>query len=242
MAQPSSSPQKSHLVSKPWEKGTVNLFNPPKRDPNGRLASSRLYSKDISLQSKVSSQKYQENNREFFNCWRISAIAIILLTNTISTFVILTNKLHTPSVTQKPETTPKIIAGKTNLAAQEFITPNLNSLSHISVTSQGNNIVEQDINSEVPVPLAIPPTNLPSQAITSSHNTNTSYYYVLTEYTGEESLHLAQQQVKNVSLLNFPQGVFIYMGAFSEKNLAEQFIDNIQEKGLQGYIYPSDSN
>ncbi|MDJ0574930.1 MAG: hypothetical protein QNJ65_07155 [Xenococcaceae cyanobacterium MO_234.B1] len=336
VAQSSSSSQKSHIVPKPFVKGTVqgtppcdggacldsvNLFNPPKSNPNGRLASSRLFNKPTTPKKALSDrgmrsgkgarteqsalrvtkdkshkppvegslhyqksgftqlrfkrklpsrpaslafarrgtsdQKFQETSREILNSWRISAIAIILLANTISAFVILRDKFQTPLVTQDSETTPEILVGKINLTAQEFITPDLNSLSHISLTSQGrrdsavkqgsflrlrNNTVEQALKSEVPLPLAIPPTNLPRQEIISSRTVNTSYYYVLTEYTGEQSLRLAQKQVKNVSLVNFPQGIFIYLGAFSDKTVAQQFVNKIKEEGLEGYIYPTDHN
>ncbi len=329
---------------------SVNLFNPPKSNPNGRLASSRLFNKHIppkkalsprgvrsgngartehstvrvtkdkshkppvegslyyqksgftpirfnrKLPSRpaspafarrgTSDQKSQETSREILNSWRISAIAIILLANTISAIVILRDKFPTPLVAQeslvhslekeetmgvggaisssfpknsyeassvrgelaskriqRSETTPEILAGKTNLAVQEFITPDLNSLSHISLTSQDNKTVEQDIKSERSLlPLAIPPTNLPHQEIISSRTVDNSYYYVLTEYTGEQSLRLAQKQVKSVSLVNFPQGIFIYLGAFSDKTLAQQFVNKIKKEGLQGYIYPTDHN
>ena len=163
-----------------------------------------------------------------------------MLVNILSAFTILKDKFFKPTGKQELQPTPEILVGKTNLAAQEFITPNLNSLSTISTTVKGDSIMESDVKSKVSLPLAIPPTNLPNKGIISSSVKNIPYYYILVEYTGEESLQLAQEQVKNVSLVNFPQGIFIYLGAFSEKASAEKFINKIKETGLNGYIYHSD--
>ena len=232
---------------------SINLFNPPKINPNGRLAASRLFDrvlKDTASHKrdtlarnlscdvdKDSTVKLSNNVAEYLNFWRIGAISIILLVNMMSAFVLLKDKFSKPTVIQELKSTPEILAGKTNLAAQEFITPSLHSLSSISTRAKDENKMESDIKTQVSLPLAIPPTNLPNKGIISSGVANISYYYILVQYTGEESLQLAQEQVKSVSLVNFPQGIFIYLGAFSQRTDAEQFINKIKAKGLDGYIY-----
>lgn len=236
MIQSASSEQKSALVRKYEHKGTINLFNPPKSNPNGRLASSRLFNK-----SQIATSEPPVTKENWLNSWRVSAIAIILLTNLIATFVLLKDKFPTTSVTSESITSLDIAAGNTNLVTQEFITPTLNSLSQIAVTTSENEQPEATNPASIPQPLAIPPTNLPTQKIINSHQVATTYYYVLTEYTGEKSLQLAQQQVKNVSLVNFPQGTFIYLGAFSEATSAQQFVTKLKEIGLQSYIYDDKS-
>ncbi len=258
MAKSSSSNQKSHSTklgnkqsqpalqkisgasSSEGHLDSINLFNPPKSNPNGRLAASRLFDRGKGSRlgsisdgvDKDGTAKLSNNGAEYLNFWRIGAISIILLVNMVSASVLLKDKFFKPTGSQELKPTPEILAGKTNLAAQEFITPSLNSLSSISTT-----IKESDTKRPVSPPLAIPPTNLPNKGIISSSIASISYYYILVEYTGEESLQLAQEQVKNVSLVNFPQGIFIYLGAFSQKAAAEKFINKIKAKGLDGYIY-----
>lgn len=211
----------------------VNVFNPPKSNPNGRLASSRLFNKPTLQKRALASSQFRETKIVSFNPWRISAILIILLVNSLSALVILNNKTSNSISDQELEA--EILAGKTDLSVQEFITPDLNSLSRISLTIKDKNQTKLD-KSKVSSPLAIPPTNLPSQGIINSH----SYYYILAEYTGEASLNLAQKQVKNVSLVNLPQGTFIYLGAFSDKDSAQNFVNKIKKEGLYGYIYPEE--
>ena len=243
----------SRTTSSQEDLDSINLFNPPKINPNGRLAASRLFDrvlKDTATHKrgtlarsvsrsvdKDSTVKLSNNTAEYLNFWRIGAISIILLVNILSAFVILKDKFVKPTGTQELKSTPKILAGKTNLAAEEFIIPSLNSLSSISTGVKGDNKMESDVKTQVSLPLAIPPTNLPNKGIISSGVANISYYYILVEYTGEESLQLAQEQVKRVSLVNFPQGIFIYLGAFSQRTDAEKFINKIKAKGLDGYIY-----
>ncbi|MEL6461355.1 MAG: hypothetical protein AAFQ91_24515, partial [Cyanobacteria bacterium J06621_15] len=64
------------------------------------------------------------------------------------------------------------------------------------------------------------------------------YHYVLTEYSGDRSLALARQKASQVSLVNFPQGVFIYLGAFKEREQAEQFIVQLKQENFAAQIYP----
>ena len=209
---------------------SINLFNPPKTNPNGRLASSRLFEGD-------STHKLPKNGAEPRNLWFISAISLILLVNIVSALVILKDKFSNLIENKELKATPEILVGKTNLAVQEFATPNLNSLSSISIKEKDQNQKASGVKAKVSLPIAIPPTNLPSKGIMDSSVPSISYYYILVKYTGEESLQLAQEQVNNVSLVNFPQGIFIYLGAFSQKTKAENFINQIKEKGLDGYIY-----
>ncbi len=149
----------------------INVFNPPKSNPNGRLASSRLFNKHSPQKSALFSSQFGEIKTISCNPWRISAILIILLVNSLSALVILNNKTSTSITNEKPENNPEILAGKPDLTVQEFITPNLNSLSRISLNTKGEN----QTKSEVSLPIAIPPTNLPPQGIMNSD----SYYYIL---------------------------------------------------------------
>lgn len=260
-----SQKKSSSIVHKPFAKGHVNFFYPPKKNPNGHLASAQLWDSDISEQRQTSknileleeigeavreSPKISEpepENQDFptnrlLNSWKISAILFIIFGNLIGTTAIVWQKYQAKSLASSgAENTAIIQAGQTNLATQEFVELNLNNLKNITISESNQDtkkIPASSNNSSESLPLAIPPTNLPQDIVFPEANKNTQYYYILSTYTGDRSLAIAKAKVPNVSLINFPQGIFIYMGAFTKKDLAEQFVKKLQELGLESYIYP----
>jgi hypothetical protein len=85
-----------------------------------------------------------------------------------------------------------------------------------------------------PIIPALAPINLAQSTI------DPQYYYLLTEYHGDSSLALAKQKVEQVSLVNLPQGIFIYLGAYKDRAQAEQFVAHLKQENLAAHIYPSD--
>ena len=289
-----SKKKRSSIVHKPFTKGQVNLFHPPKKNPNGHLASATLWDEDMTKKSlKIEEkelpelpedtssirshdfldlkknhaielweeevledlpeasreelpkpQKYFVSTKphQFFNTWKISAISLIILGNLIASTAIFIHKQKEQAIANTVETSPQVsTSGKTDLTAQEFVKLDLNNLKNIPSPSKqkAKNAVEKAPDKAPEnLPLAIPPTNLPQDIVLPQANKSSQYYYILTEYTGDRSLETAQAKVPNVSLVNFPQGVFIYMGAFAEKEPARNFIKHLKESGLEGYIYP----
>lgn len=226
------------IVHKPFAIGQINLFHPPKKNPNGQMASAKLLPKDTIDRVEDVPELVSESNK-FFTPWRISAIILIVITNLTAATVIFFNKQEPLKVTTEPGK-QTYSSGKTNLAEQEFVELNLNNLKNIAPVTEKN---EQKIQNEGDkiaenMPLAIPPTNLPQDIKIPQVKENTQYYYILSEYTGDRSLELAKTKVPNVSLINFPQGMFIYMGAFTQKEVAHQFIEQLEKIGLNGYVYP----
>jgi len=106
---------------------------------------------------------------------------------------------------------------------------NLSTLSMLDIPEEA-----QDAPVITPISPALAPIN---NAIALS-SINSPYYYILTEYTGDRSLALARQKVKQVSLVNLTSGVFIYLGAFTDKEQAEEFIAFLQQENLTAQIYP----
>lgn len=227
------------IVHKPFSIGQINLFHPPKKNPNGRIASAKLLPKDtIDRVDEDTSELASEPNK-FFTPWKISAIVLIVISNLTAATVIFINKQDRLTVaTELNKQT--YISGKTNLAEQEFVELNLNNLKNIVPVTEKTDRKVQEEGDKIPenMPLAIPPTNLPQDIKIPQVKENTQYYYILSEYTGDRSLELAKTKVPNVSLINFPQGVFIYMGAFTQKEVAHQFIEQLKTIGLNGYVYP----
>lgn len=238
--------KQSSIVQKPFQKGKVNLFHPPKKNPNGHLASSKLWDDKLSHWEEAQSANKPEpqivESNGFFNAWKLSAIFIIIFSNIAVATAILIEKKQSQSIALLAESEkPTYISGKTNLAAQEFIELNINSLKNISVGSAKTapeNIQTTPDNPIENLLLAVPPTNLPEDIVLPQAENDTKYYYILTQYTGDRSLEIAKTKVPNVSLVNFPQGMFIYMGAFTKKDLAHKFVKQLKDFGLEGYVYP----
>ncbi|VEP18378.1 conserved hypothetical protein [Hyella patelloides LEGE 07179] len=274
------------IVHKPFSTGQVNLFNPPKKNPNGQhgsphssingkcfltrsissrhLTSAKLLDDDLRLwddnlldndndeltqhlehSEEAQNPKTEELNikpKKFFNSWKISAIFLIILSHLIAAVAIFIHKQKTEFIASSSENNQELItAGKSDLTTQEFVELNLGNLKNIATpTTEKTRDDEEVPQDKLPdnLPLAIPPTNLPQDIIIPQVKNNSQYYYILTEYTGDRSLEIAKTKVPNVSLVNFPQGVFIYMGAFTQKEPAREFIKHLKESGLEGYIYP----
>ena len=289
-----SQKKRSSIVHKPFSQGQVNLFHPPKKNPNGHLASATLWDEETPIKLPQTDEQelpeIQENNlatsphklfdlkknnaielwqeeiledlpeanreelpkpqkniastkpHKFFNGWKISAVSLIILSNLIAATAIFINKQKEQASGNTVDNSQQLYtSGKTDLTAQEFVKLDLNNLKNIAPPTKQK---EQDPAQKSPdkppenLPLAIPPTNLPQDIVLPQGKKSSQYYYILIEYTGDRSLEIAKAKVANVSLVNFPQGVFIYMGAFAEKEPARKFVKHLKESGLEGYIYP----
>lgn len=230
-------PKTSGLVHQPFPEHEINIFNPPKSNPNGYLIKSQPKStRNATL--PISSPLPNNWMERPVNPWIISSMLIVLLTNIIAGIIIYIYQSN--SETKLAQNKSSNFIASPNLSAEEFIDLKTTSLSNIVLPqTKKNNYPKQisPLQSQL-TPLAIPPTNIPNYVPGVTSTVHSNYYYILTEYTGEESLALAKQKVANLSLVNFPQGVFIYLGAFTAKNQAQQFIAQLKEEGINAYIYP----
>jgi|GEM_PF-1889527 len=241
---------KSSIIHKPFATGTINIFNPHRQKGSSKLSASKVVLNaelektpdewGEQSQSNLSTEllnletpeiAYQDRNwlDNLLSPWGVSAIALLFLVNLISAGFIWRN---TPisDLTDEVEI-PVSSVGKTNLAAKEFVPLNLSTLGTIKTT--------QDEAEDSSLDLApIAPALAPLEDVASLSSFNTPYHYLLTEYTGEQSLVDAQKQVKQVSLVNFPQGVFIYLGAFEDRQDAEQFVSGLKQNDFSAYVYP----
>ena len=228
----------SSIVHKPFSTGTINIFHPPKSNPNGEMISSKLVVNATLEESGVSEQLLTIPQSKhwfnlFLNPWGISAIAVLLLANVFSGVLIWRNSLQLSSNLEvEPQGTD---VGNYNLAAQEFVPLNLNTLSTLS--SSAAIVTDDEVESEA-MQVEIPPALLPLNINNSLASLDTQYHYILTEYTGDRSLELVRQKVNSISLVNLPQGVFIYMGGFTQKTAAVEFLAQLKAAGINAYIYP----
>lgn len=238
---------KSSIVHKPFATGTINIFNPHKSKNNGELNRSKLFlNAELEQETEIPATKtalelatkeieYREKNwlDSLLSPWGVSAIAILFFANLISAAVIWRNS-SVSVITDNPQTKLSTL-GNRDLATQEFMPLNLSTLSKIKP--------REDIDTsgqESPEIVPISPALAPINNVSSLSSIDPQYHYVLTEYTGEKSLSLARQKVKQISLVNFPQGVFIYLGAFTDREQANQFVSRLEIDNLPARIYPFD--
>jgi hypothetical protein len=218
----------SSIVHKPFATGTVNFFTPHKNKGNSELSSDLpLFDNDLESKSSESPTLTKWSNKlNLFSCWKISAVVILFLVNVTSGAIIIARHKSIAEANAKSNTStlvPKNFA----LGTTEFIPLELSTLSKIQVPNPKIKLADKP--SKIESELAVPPSISPF---------NSQYYYVLTEYNGDRSLVLAKEKVKNVSLVNFPQGMFIYLGAFATKDKAEQFVKQLENEQISAYIYP----
>ena len=237
---------KSSIVHKPFATGKINIFNPHRSKSNGELSPPKLFL-NAKLEDKIQQQEvapqsdsdyseveYRERNwlDSLLSPWGITAIAIILFANLVSGAVIWRNTQTAVNVDD--DESPVSTLGNANLAAEEFMPLNLSTLSTLKT------VEDLPVEDSKPALTPITPALAPLNNVTALSSINPQYYYVLTEYTGDRSLALARQKVKQVSLVNFPQGVFIYLGAFTDKEQADEFVSQLKQENFSAYIYPLD--
>ena len=228
---------KSSIIHQPFDTGTVNIFNPHRNKSKDRSNTPKLFL-DVSLEEleepkidrALRSIEVEDRDcglNKLLNPWSVSAIAIVFFANLISAAVIWRN-YRSNAKTETVESVSTL--GSANLATEEFVPLNLSTLSILDTVE--DLVEEPEIT---PIAPALAPLN--SAAISTL---DPEYYYVLTEYTGDRSLSLARQKVKQVSLVNFPEGVFIYLGAFKDKAQADKFVTQLEQENFNAQIYPFD--
>ncbi|MBD0334149.1 MAG: SPOR domain-containing protein [Cyanobacteria bacterium Co-bin13] len=92
-----------------------------------------------------------------------------------------------------------------------------------------------------PQPQAAPPP-LPSpspQPVAAAPAAATSYY-VVTDYTGDQSLSNARDAVGEAYVRNFPVGARIQMGAFEQQSSAQDLVQQLQQQGISAEVYAPD--
>ncbi|WP_346293456.1 SPOR domain-containing protein [Sphaerothrix gracilis] len=61
-------------------------------------------------------------------------------------------------------------------------------------------------------------------------------YYVVTDYTGDQSLSTARTAVEDAYVRNFSEGARIQMGAFNSAEAAESLAENLQSQGISASV------
>jgi len=73
--------------------------------------------------------------------------------------------------------------------------------------------------------------------ITQSPPQPTPNYYVVADYTGDQSLESARNAVGGAYVRNFPDGARIQMGSFSQESAARGLVQQLQGQGIPARVY-----
>jgi hypothetical protein len=82
-----------------------------------------------------------------------------------------------------------------------------------------------------------PPAQATAPAPISQSPPNQSNHYVVTDYTGDQSLESARQAVGDAYVRNFPDGARIQMGSFSDESAAQNMVQDLQQQGIPARVY-----
>jgi hypothetical protein len=86
-------------------------------------------------------------------------------------------------------------------------------------------------------PAPVEPAPAPSVATAPAAQSN-SYYYVVTEYSGDASLQEARGAVPDAYVRNLPsEGAKVQLGAFSDETKAQELLQQLQQQGIEAEVY-----
>jgi hypothetical protein len=261
---PYSGQKNSHLTHKPSSLPEEDYWLAPK-EARSRLAHPTSLTQTESLLDSIFDLeetpeiKHKHWLHSLFTPLGISSLLLILLTNAIgSSLVVLNYKSIGESILTPPsnqEISNSEITNGPNLAQQEFVDLNLLSLSTLPNPTKksksdrpkrSRSSVQSPEKSQIKPNKAIvssPASNTPnflpgnSETIPSTALANTNYYYILTEYSDPSSLQQVKQKLGNASLVNFPQGLFIYVGAFYDRESANRFVEQLAQQRITAYVH-----
>ncbi|WP_036482511.1 hypothetical protein [Myxosarcina sp. GI1] len=219
------------IVHKPFATGEINIFRPFK----GKIDRRREITTPITdgletatTDTLISSQLKWQNR--IFNVWSLGAIAIVLLTNAIA---IGTIKMRNAQQAAAPVKTQRPTIGHRDLTANEFMPLDLSTLSNLPSAEKPQANEESELVPQSLIPPAFVPFNNNTFLARSDR-----YHYVLTEYAGDRSLEFVREKLTNISLVHLPEGMFVYLGAFVEREPANNFILKLRQEGIEAKIYP----
>jgi hypothetical protein len=87
-----------------------------------------------------------------------------------------------------------------------------------------------------PAPIAPPAPVAPPAPLTQAPPQATPSYYVVTDYSGAQSLESARSVVSDAYVRNFSSGTRIQMGAFSQESSARSLVNQLQNQGIPAQV------
>ncbi|MGE5656023.1 MAG: hypothetical protein ACM37W_05360 [Actinomycetota bacterium] len=150
--------------------------------------------------------------------------------STLSNINYRSSPIPTPSAKPSIPPSPKAIPSS-----------NLSRLSNLSETNKSttndqglNNLSTALLPSPSPSPVKPSPVpGIPGNPIKAEDG----FYYVVIDFTGEQSLAQAKKAVPDAYVRKFSNGVKIQMGALSDAESAKRLVNELQEKGVTAKYY-----
>lgn len=134
-------------------------------------------------------------------------------------------------------TPPSVLTSPSELnksaASPEAIAPKL-----VAPSPSGNNLAQVLLPSLSPTPTQQPSPNAPSvDPDIAPAPSQSDYYYVVMEYTGNSSILQAKAVVPDAYVRSFQIGNQIQMGAFDSESDAQQLVLQLKQQGIKASVY-----
>lgn len=83
----------------------------------------------------------------------------------------------------------------------------------------------------------VSPSPQATKSTSVANKNNNTFYYVVSQYKGDQSLQKARSIVADAYLRDFPQGTQIQLGAYKDATTAEVIVQQLRKQGLDAVIY-----
>jgi hypothetical protein len=144
--------------------------------------------------------------------------------------------------------TAEVPKNQPDLSAQEFQDLNVSNLGHLNPTASPSAQPNADSSAVAPgLPDAVNPTATPDASGASASDPATAeaaepgsddFYYVIADYTGDQSLKQAQTAVPEAYLVNFKEGVKIQFAAYEPNAAADadSLVQTLKSQGISASV------
>ncbi len=97
----------------------------------------------------------------------------------------------------------------------------------------------QGFTGSVPIPVDMPPEQewMPEPVATLPESENGQSYSVVAHYEDGSTMAKIQALVPNAYLRNFADGIYVYLGSFYHREMAETFVEELKIEGISAKIY-----
>lgn len=87
-----------------------------------------------------------------------------------------------------------------------------------------------------PAPPPAPPETTAARPAAQAPSEDGNYYYVVTPYSGDQSLSQVRQVVGDAYVRNFDDGARIQVGAFNDEGSAQELVESLDQQGVNAEV------
>ncbi len=151
----------------------------------------------------------------------------------------ITKPQPTPAASPTTATAPSASPSSTTTPAAQ---PSPNAAKSTPLPASGNlttallpNLSAGNVLSIQNAPVSPSPQANTNNSVDKKNNN--TFYYVVSQYKGDQSLQKARSIVADAYLRDFPQGTQIQLGAYKDATTAEVIVQQLRKQGLDAVIY-----